>query len=68
MRLVLAAVRPETILAAMRSALALVQNNSVAVLGQNTVYPGAQVCNGNTLALLQDPATLVACASPRLTT
>ena len=61
-----AAVRPEAIVAALRSALRLQQDNSVTSLGQETIYPGAAVCNGNTLALLQDPATLVACAAPRL--
>ena len=61
-----AAVRPEAILTALRTALRLQQENSVAVLGQQAIYPGAPVCNGDTLALLADPATLVACASPRL--
>lgn len=61
-----AAVRPEAILTALRTALRLQQENSVAVLGQQAIYPGAAVCNGDTLALLADPATLVACASPRL--
>ena len=61
-------VRPEAVLSALRSALRLQQQQSVATLGQNAVFPGAVLCNSNITASLQDPATAVACLSPSLVT
>ena len=53
-------------MSALRSALRLEQQYSVATLGQDTIFPGAAMCNGNTVAQLQDPAAVVACLSPTL--
>lgn len=60
------AVMPGRVLSVLQSALGLVQDNSVLTLGQNTVFPGAMVCNGNiTESVVQ--GVREACVSPQLT-
>ena len=47
-------------------AVTLVQNNSVNALGQDTVFPGANVCNSNDTAALQAGNAVAACKAPKL--
>lgn len=59
------AIMPDQVLSAMESALGLVQNNSVLTLGQNTVFPGAMVCNGHVTESVVN-GVKEACVSPQL--
>jgi sodium-dependent phosphate transporter len=59
------AIMPEKVLSALQSALSLVQDNSVLTLGQNTVFPGAMVCNGNVTESVVK-GVKEACVSPQL--
>lgn len=63
--LIFAAVEPQAVMTALNKALTLVQNYTINTLGQNTVFPGATVCNGNTSAAIQSN-TLAACRNPNL--
>jgi hypothetical protein len=47
-------------------ALGLVQNNSVFTLGQNNIFPGANVCNNNVTAEISAGVN-VTCIAPMLT-
>jgi hypothetical protein len=49
----------------MDTALALYQTDSVLTVGQNTVFPSAQLCNSNVTADIQS-GVLVACPAPAL--
>jgi hypothetical protein len=62
-----AAVEPSTVLNSVNSSIALWQDNSVMTLGQNTVFPGAPVCNSNETAAIK-AGTKVACQSPPIVT
>ena len=59
------AVEAESVLTALNKALTLVQNYTINTLGQNTVFPGAAVCNGNTSSAIQANA-LAECKAPLL--
>jgi sodium-dependent phosphate transporter len=49
----------------LRQALQLQQANSVLTLGQDSIYPGAPVCNGWSLLGIKDQVKL-ACPAPKL--
>jgi hypothetical protein len=44
------AVQPTFVLDTLAQALGLYQNNSIFTLGQNEVFPGANLCNNNVTA------------------
>lgn len=56
-------IKPAEVLKAYQQSLQLTANNTVNTLGQTTVYPGAQLCNGPSLADIQGN-TRVECKAP----
>lgn len=48
--LIAAAVQPAFVMDTLAQAMGLFQNNSVFTLGQNSVFPGANLCNNNVTA------------------
>lgn len=61
----LSAVEPQQLLTAMNKALTLLQNYTVNTLGQNTVFPGANICTPNTTAGLR-ANDLAVCKAPSI--
>ena len=61
----MSAVNATQLLTPLNKALTFLANYTVSTLGQNTVYAGANICNGNTTAALQ-ANELFACRNPNI--
>lgn len=61
------AIAPSSVLKSVNQSISLFQDNSVFSLGQNTVYPGAPVCNPADAAAIKTNAK-VPCPSPPIVT
>jgi hypothetical protein len=61
------AIEPSAVLKSVNQTISLFQDNSVFTLGQNSVYPGATVCNPTDTAAIKTNGK-VPCQSPPIVT